>query len=188
MNNKYKIHRWDGVLFGNSVDPTPIIYVKPDENLLQFAKDNHDALLVKLNVPDSIYDGKLIVGQWFKSSEIPNCRSEFFKNTDLYIIVLIAPWHGYPNTNGTVTIFGTEGGVPVAKFETQTSSIKGIDNLPVLSNKKIERDLPKVNEQLREPKGVLKNNVISDSIPLSAIIGILVAIIVLVLLIIIIST
>ena len=49
MSHKtYSIKRWDAVLFGNNEYPTPIIYVEPEENLLEFAKINEDALLVSI--------------------------------------------------------------------------------------------------------------------------------------------
>lgn len=111
----YKIHRWDSVLFANkgmNPIPTPIIYVKPDADLLKFAKDNSDALLVKLHAPGSIYDKKRVTGVWAKSSMIPNCRAHFFEKTELYVIVLQAPWHGYPDCLGDCEVFGLTGGVP----------------------------------------------------------------------------
>jgi hypothetical protein len=114
MSQRYKIHRWDAVIFKNkemNPIPTPIIYIKPDENLIKFAKDNSDALLVKLHVPPSIYDQKRVTGVWAKSSDIPNCRAVFFEETELYIIVLQAPWHGYPDCLGECEIFGLTSGV-----------------------------------------------------------------------------
>lgn len=106
MNKTYKIHRWDAVLFGNSTDPTPIIYIKPNEELFKFSKNNKNTLLVELQTFDSIYNKKQVVGILSKSSDIPNCRPEFFKKTGLYVLVLQAPWHGYPDYLGNVAIIG----------------------------------------------------------------------------------
>ena len=108
----YAIERWDAVLFGNSEYPTPIIYIKPDISLFEFAKDNKDALLVKIKSSKSIYDNKRITGVFASSSEIPNCRPVFFNNTNLYVIVLQAEWHGYPDCLGSCEIFGLKGGIP----------------------------------------------------------------------------
>lgn len=58
MSRIYKIHRWDAVLFGDSIDPTPIVYIKPDDTLLNFEKTNKNTLLVEFVVPDTIYDEK----------------------------------------------------------------------------------------------------------------------------------
>uniref|UniRef100_A0A6C0JMJ4 Uncharacterized protein n=1 Tax=viral metagenome TaxID=1070528 RepID=A0A6C0JMJ4_9ZZZZ len=119
MSQTYKIHRWDSVIFANkgmNPIPTPIIYVKPDDELLKFAKDNSDALLVKLHAPGSIYDQKRVTGVWAKSSMIPNCREHYFEKTKLYVIVLQAPWHGYPDCLGECEIFGLTGGIPVKEI------------------------------------------------------------------------
>jgi hypothetical protein len=126
MSQTYKIHRWDSVLFkdkGINPLPTPIIYVKPEPELVKFAKDNSNAFLVKLHAPGSIYDQKRVTGVWAKSSIIPNCRSHFFENTELYVIVLQAPWHGYPDCLGDCEIFGLTGGVP-AKIMQEVSLTK----------------------------------------------------------------
>jgi hypothetical protein len=119
MSQTYKIHRWDAVIFANkgmNPIPTPIIYVKPDDELIKFANDNSNALLVKLHTPGSIYDNKRVTGVWSKSSMIPNCREHFFEKTELYVIVLQAPWHGYPDFLGDCEIFGLKG-VPVKKIK-----------------------------------------------------------------------
>ena len=125
MTKTYKIHRWDSVIFpdkGMNPISTPIIYVKSDDVLIQFVNENANTLLVKLNVPGSIYDGKRVIGVWYKSSEIPNCRPVFFEKTKLYVIVLQAPWHGYPDFLGDIEIFGLNGGVPVVELEKKIDS------------------------------------------------------------------
>lgn len=104
MNQKYKIHRWDVVLFGNTTVPTPIIYIKPDKTLIEFAEKNKNVLLVELNIPNSTYNKIVVNGFFAKSSEIPNCRANFFEKTGLYVIVLELKWCGYPNYLGDVVI------------------------------------------------------------------------------------
>jgi hypothetical protein len=171
MSKTYKIHRWDVVLFGNSNDPTPIVYIKADDDLLKFAKDNSDAFLVELHVAGSIYDKKSVVGIWAKSSEIPNCRAEFFKETELYVLVLQAPWYGYPDCLGDVVIFGLHGGVPVES---------GNINIPHVKD----------GTQLRVPSPVITENYqgnCNGNIPVEGLIGIFAAFVVVIFIIVFIS-
>ena len=134
VKNSYKIHRWDSVLFNNSVDPVPVIYLKPDNNLLKFASDNKNAILVEINGTNSIYDKKRIAGLWYKTSDIPHYRPNFFENTGLYVIVLQAPWHSYPDCLGDCNIFGLVGGVPVSSIE-DNMDLNGLDNLTTVGEK-----------------------------------------------------
>lgn len=112
----YEIQRWDAVLFGNSTTPSPIIYVKPDKTLLDFSEANNGVLLVKINNSDSIYDGKDIPAVFKKSSEVPNCRPNFFEKTGLYVFVLDSYWYGYPDNLGTCEIYGLKGGEPAIEL------------------------------------------------------------------------
>ena len=98
--NTIEIKRWDAVLFGNNEYPTPIIYVKADPNLLDFAESKDNALLITIKSTNSIYDNKIIPAVFAKSSEIPNCRPVYFNSTKLYVMVLQSEWHGYPESLG----------------------------------------------------------------------------------------
>ena len=100
----YKIYRWDGVIFGNREYPTPVIYIKPDNDLLEFSRTNNNALLINISGSGSVYDNKNITGVMAKSLNIPNCRPVFFKETGLYVIVLNSIWFGYPNCLGKCKI------------------------------------------------------------------------------------
>lgn len=106
MSNFYNIERWDSVIFGNNTDPVPIIYIKPDKFLLDFAKSNSNVLAVEIEDSYSIYDKRKIPGIWYKSSDIPNCRKNFFDKTGFYVLVLQSPWYGYPKYKGKCTIYG----------------------------------------------------------------------------------
>jgi|LakMenEpi03Aug12_release.lakeMendotaPanAssembly.Ray.scaffolds.fasta_scaffold65934_4 hypothetical protein len=110
MSNSYKIYRWDSFLYNKNI--SPIIYVKPDDTLLKFAKKNNNALLIRVSKSNSIYDGKKITGVLYKSSDITKC-SNFFNKTGLYVIVLESDWYGYPDFLGECDIFGLEGDVVV---------------------------------------------------------------------------
>ena len=53
---KYELYRWDPVLFVNNIIPTPIIYLIPNKELLEFAHKNDNALLIQIHSTNSIYD------------------------------------------------------------------------------------------------------------------------------------
>ena len=111
--NKYKICRWDPIVMGNSVIPVPVIYIKPDKELLAFSQKNHDALLVEVSGTNTIYDGKKIAGILSKSRDVPVCntRPNYFNQTGTYVIVLNAEWYGYPSprTLGSIVVSGLKG-------------------------------------------------------------------------------
>lgn len=121
----YKIHRWDSVLFGRNTDPRPILYVEPDKILLRFAQENNNVLMVNIYGSESGYDGKNIPGIFMKSSDVPNYRPNFFKQTGLYVIALISDWYGYPDCMGECQIFGLTRNVPVNK-EIQNNPIHAV--------------------------------------------------------------
>lgn len=107
---KYEIVRWDPVVFGNNANPFPVIYIKPDEAFLQFAVENKNTIIVKIDGTNTIYDGKAMVGVVNPSGDTPNCRPNFFEKTGLFTISLYARWYEYPTCgNGTATITGLKG-------------------------------------------------------------------------------
>ena len=136
MNDIYKIYRWDAVIFpGKGINPipTPIVYIKPDERLINFVNDNSNALLIKLNIPNSIYNDRKVIGMLYKSSEIPNCRPVFFEKTKLYVIALQAPWHGYPDFLGDIEVFGLTNGFTVEKKINTVQPTRPYKQLPLHS-------------------------------------------------------
>jgi hypothetical protein len=64
--------------------------------------------MCQIDGTDGPYDGKLCVGIVNKSSQVPNCRPNFFAQTGDFIITLNLEWMGYPSPNklGNVTIYG----------------------------------------------------------------------------------
>jgi hypothetical protein len=120
MSHKYKIDRWDPVIIGKDVYPKPLIYLKADDILLKFAEKNSNALVIKISDTNSIYDGKFIQGIFYNSSEIPNCRPNFFNATKFYAIYLISEWHSYPINTGFCEIYGLYGGDNVDKVDLTT--------------------------------------------------------------------
>ena len=114
MSNNYKIHRWDPIISGNNIVPNPMIYIKADDTLLKFARENNNAVLVKIKGTNNIYDGKEIIGVFASSRNYPNCRPVFFNDTKYYVISLLCNWHVYPkspNFLGYCEIYGLKGGV-----------------------------------------------------------------------------
>ena len=106
----YKIERWD-VITTNNIDKIPMIYIKPDEKFLQFVRDNKFAVLCTIQGTGTKYDScpSKIPGLVSRSSEIPNCRANYYDKTGYYVITLLAPWFGYPSKDlGVVTFFGME--------------------------------------------------------------------------------
>ena len=118
---QYPIKRWDGVMFGNSITKIPMIYIEPDLDFLELARDNHYAIMCNISGTDTIYDGKQIPGIVDKSSYVPNCRPNYYEKTGYYVITLAGTWNGYPYPNklGTVTF----GGVPSKSFSEKVKQV-----------------------------------------------------------------
>ena len=94
--DKYDIMRWDVVMFKNSTSQVPMIYIKPDETFLEFVKLNNYAVMVNIDGTGTVYDNKLIAGVVNESSNVPNCRPNFYDKTGYYVITLYGDWYGYP--------------------------------------------------------------------------------------------
>lgn len=113
----YKIERWDAVT-GNNILKRPMIYIKPDETFLSFARANKFAVLCEISSTGMDYDHNpgsqvLIPGVVSRSAVVPNCRPNYYAETEYYVITLLAPWIGYPSKNmGQVKFFGLEAGMP----------------------------------------------------------------------------
>lgn len=107
--SEYKIERWDAVIFGeNSTRKVPVIYFKPDEAFLEFAKNHNWTVMAEINGTGLMYDGKQIPGTVDQSSRIPNCRPNYFARTGYYVVSLESFWYGYPEPDklGTVKFYG----------------------------------------------------------------------------------
>ena len=134
--SSYKIIRWDPVLFPKSNDPTPIpvICIKPDQNLLDFAKENNNTFLVEILNTNNVYENKKIVATFTKSSDA------LILTNGLYSLALQCEWYGYPDCSGDCKIYGIKGGI---KSET-------INN--------VELRTPKENIQLKNTNYTGMNN------------------------------
>lgn len=153
----YKIVRWDPVVFGNNVNPFPMIYIKPDKTFVEFSVENNNTLIVKIDGTDTIYDGHAMVGVVKPSGDgnqqtscskekTVDCRPNFFEKTGLFTITLFARWYEYPSCPekmGTATFTGLKGKykvppvhvppfkppVPVQEFYSTSSSQPTCKNL-----------------------------------------------------------
>uniref|UniRef100_A0A6C0LWX6 Uncharacterized protein n=1 Tax=viral metagenome TaxID=1070528 RepID=A0A6C0LWX6_9ZZZZ len=97
---KYKILRWDPVLFGNSNNQVALITIKPDEKFLTFVRANNFEVSCTIEVNGVI---RQIDGIVNRSSDVPNYRPNYFAKTGYYVITLNKLWQGYPKSLGTVT-------------------------------------------------------------------------------------
>ena len=103
--SKYNIERWDAVMSSNGVNMTPMIFLTPDSYFLEFVKNNDYNVAVQIHDTDSGYDNKFMRGFVAKSSFLPN----FFKSTNLYVVMLECAWNGYPPNNGSASFSGIKG-------------------------------------------------------------------------------
>ena len=97
---KYKILRWDPVLFGNNNRQVPLITIKPDEKFLTFVRANNFEVSCEITVNGVTRKVDGIVNS---SAVVPNCRPNYFTKTGYYVITLNKLWQGYPKSLGTVT-------------------------------------------------------------------------------------
>lgn len=106
---EYDIERWDAVIPKDTTFPFPMIYIKPDANFVQYAKDNNYMVLVTVKNTASKYDDNAFVGIIDSSGYFPNNRPNFFNKTGYFVITLFSTWNGYPPQNGNILIQGAEG-------------------------------------------------------------------------------
>jgi hypothetical protein len=126
---EYAIKRWDAVMVGKSITKFPVIYVEPDTEFIEFIRSNNYAVICEINGTDTIYDGKKIPGVVDKSSNIPNCRPNYFEKTGYYVITLYGTWNGYPTPDklGTVVFKGLIGKVTEVEYNEQKEKSKPSD-------------------------------------------------------------
>ncbi len=93
----FAIKRWNGLVTPANIYPQPVVYIQPDINLVSFAKENNNTLLLKIEGSGLAYDNQIILGSFMSSDKGPHgCRPNFFQETGLYAIVLQSPWCGEP--------------------------------------------------------------------------------------------
>ena len=123
---EYKIERFDSILNGEIGNiALPVIYIKTDQEFLEFAKKNNYIIGCKIKNSGTIYEGKLLTG--ILNNNVLN-RPNFFKQTGLSVITLLVKWNGYPEygTTPTITFFQLNEDTitqPITQPITQTNNI-----------------------------------------------------------------
>ena len=81
---------------------------------------NNFNILCEISGTDTCYDGQMIVGIVNKSSNMPNCRPNFYNKSGLYVITLQTTWVDYPKFEklGTVKDVITDKLLIIAKLTT----------------------------------------------------------------------
>ena len=119
----YQIKRWDAVIFGNDNSQSPMFYVTPDMYLLEFFKANQYSVFCEVRGSGSVYDGMIIPGVVNQSAYTPNCRPNYFEDTNTYVVTLNMDFKGYPNRNGSVIFSGYKNPKPQVKPSPNTPSV-----------------------------------------------------------------
>lgn len=98
MNKKhFNIVRWD--IIKDSCDNTlkPMVYFKPDLESLEIIRKNNNRLRVNIEGTkdyDKVYNATID-----RSSDIPNCRPNFYDATQLYIATLDTFFNYFPESH-----------------------------------------------------------------------------------------
>jgi hypothetical protein len=104
----YNIERWDPVIPSGHTQPLPMIYIKPDETLLNLAKDNDYNVIVTISGTGKLYDTKPIPAVIDSSGYYPNFRPNFHNKHNYVVLTLMCDWLGYGNL-GSVCVHGFTG-------------------------------------------------------------------------------
>lgn len=140
----YKIERWD-IIMGNRTFKSPIIYIKPDLDFLEFARSKNFAIMATVDGTGLIYDGKPVPGIVKKACSPGNCGPNFSQMASYYIIALNSNSYGYPNPTklGTVSFEGL-GDSENSKDENQELKSLSNENLNIEEcNKSLSKEKKK---------------------------------------------
>lgn len=106
---KYPIESWNSVIPKGNTFPFPMIYIKPDSNFIDYAKENSWQVLVTIENTESIYDNKQYYAVIDSSGYFPNYRPYFYNKEGFMTLTILSYWDGYPKNNGNVIIQGLKG-------------------------------------------------------------------------------
>jgi hypothetical protein len=101
---EYKIERWDALSLGDPTGIRPAVYITPDVRFLDFIKNQQYKVKCLIRGTGLEYDNKVVFGTVDRSSDVPNCRPNYYDKTGQYIITLHAPWIEYPRSDALGTI------------------------------------------------------------------------------------
>ena len=104
QSNEYKIERWDAIYDDKLNLKRPLVYIVPDQTLIEFAKINKDTLYATFKgTGNDCYDNKTRVSL----ISIKETRPNLFDKTGYYTLQLSdIVWVGYPKLLGTVSFEG----------------------------------------------------------------------------------
>jgi hypothetical protein len=88
----YSITRGGGLLTANNNNPQPVVYIKPDMDLINFAMANENKLLVSISETNLPYENKKLLAVLTVDPKRPN----YFNQSGYYMIVLVSDWYGEP--------------------------------------------------------------------------------------------
>lgn len=91
----YDIKRWDVIMQGNGIERIPILYIKPDQKLIDTLKHNQ-AVFCEINGTKNGYEGRGFPALVSPSLNIPNYRPIFWEKYGWYVVALAGDWGGYP--------------------------------------------------------------------------------------------
>lgn len=101
MTSKNKIVKWDVIQDSCSDILKPMLYFVPTPEDITFINDNDNKVMI--NVTDCDEFGGPYWGTVGKSSNVPNCRPNFFDVTQYYVITLDSYFTNYPKKMGNFT-------------------------------------------------------------------------------------
>ena len=119
QSNEYKIERWD-VIYDDKLNlKRPLVYIVPDQTLLDFAKINKDTLYATIRgTGNNCYDNKSRVSL----VSIKETRPNLFDKTGYYTLQFSdAVWAGYPKLMGTVSFEGVNKQVEVPTVKSEVN-------------------------------------------------------------------
>lgn len=105
----YDIQRWDAIIPKDTEFPYPAVYIKADDNFIEYAKANKNIVLCTVSESGSDFDGVELTGFIASSRDYPSFRPNFFQDTNYYVITLFRNWGSYPPNNGKISLRGTAG-------------------------------------------------------------------------------
>lgn len=118
----YKILAWSASKVKNDYNPSPIIYINPDDNFKKYAINNKDIIHLSINGTNSLYDNRKYIGIVSTSENVPCFRPNYYDLTGQFVITLDSNWIGFPSKKGYITID------EIIQF-TENDDLKGILNI-----------------------------------------------------------
>lgn len=106
---EYEIKSWNAIIPKEANYPLPSVYIKPDKNFADYAKENNYTVLITVKDTNSKYDTASVLAVIDSSGYYPDYRPNFYNKTGYFILTLLSEWIGYPPKNGKITIRGNEG-------------------------------------------------------------------------------